>query len=515
MLRFAHRLRERAERLRREGCGDCRCVTSETSELFQSSQVATLSQDMEPGQRIDCYVAVPSSNVLQSARRQPWRDRDPCVPCRLRTGRRNCRGVPVRGPQLGPPPEGGRGVPDRRGRSSRSGRTCRWTRSSTPPSRAGADAIYPGYGFLSENPDLAAACADAGITFVGPSAEILELTGNKARAIAAAKAAGLPVLASSEPSADVESCSRPRREHAFPDLRQGRRRWWRTRHAPRRRARPVAGVDRSRVARGGVGVRRSDGVPRAGRDRPPAHRGADPRRQRTATSSISSSATARVQRRHQKVIELAPAPNLDPAAARPDLRGRGRVRKEIGYPCAGTVEFLVDTRGNHVFIEMNPRIQVEHTVTEEITDVDLVQAQLRIAPARSLEDLGLTQDTITHPRCGAAVPHHDRGSRQRVPARHRTHHRVPHPRRRRYPPRRWHDSVGAEVSALLRLDAGQAHLPRPRLRRRGGACPPRGRRVPYPRCLHEHPVPAGRSRRRGLPGGARRRPRSSSSARSC
>jgi len=69
---------------------------------------------------------------------------------------------------------------------------------------AGADAVYPGYGFLSENPDLAAACESAGITFVGPSADVLELTGNKARAIAAAKAAGLPVLNSSEPSADVE-----------------------------------------------------------------------------------------------------------------------------------------------------------------------------------------------------------------------------------------------------------------------------------------------------------------------
>ena len=70
---------------------------------------------------------------------------------------------------------------------------------------AGADAVYPGYGFLSENPDLAAACVQAGITFVGPSAQVLELTGNKARAIAAAKAAGLPVLESSEPSTDIES----------------------------------------------------------------------------------------------------------------------------------------------------------------------------------------------------------------------------------------------------------------------------------------------------------------------
>src|SRR5829696_10480321 len=82
--------------------------------------------------------------------------------------------------------------------------------------RAGADAVYPGYGFLSENPDLAEACARAGIAFVGPTAEVLELTGNKARAIAAARDAGLPVLASSEPSGDVEELLTAARELAFP-----------------------------------------------------------------------------------------------------------------------------------------------------------------------------------------------------------------------------------------------------------------------------------------------------------
>ena len=101
-----------------------------------------------------------------------------------------------------------------------------------------------------------------------------------------------------------------------------------------------------------------------------------------------------VQRRHQKVVEIAPAPNLDP-----DLRDRicadaVRFARHIGYQNAGTVEFLVDPEGNYVFIEMNPRIQVEHTVTEEVTDVDLVQSQLRIASGETLADLGLTQDSI-------------------------------------------------------------------------------------------------------------------------
>jgi pyruvate carboxylase len=102
-----------------------------------------------------------------------------------------------------------------------------------------------------------------------------------------------------------------------------------------------------------------------------------------------------VQRRHQKVIELAPAPNLDPALRERICADAVAFARQIGYSCAGTVEFLLDERGNHVFIEMNPRIQVEHTVTEEITDVDLVQSQLRIAGGETLEQLGLSQDAVT------------------------------------------------------------------------------------------------------------------------
>jgi pyruvate carboxylase len=101
-----------------------------------------------------------------------------------------------------------------------------------------------------------------------------------------------------------------------------------------------------------------------------------------------------VQRRHQKVIELAPAPNLPQELREKICADAVAFAKQIGYSCAGTVEFLLDTRGNHVFIEMNPRIQVEHTVTEEVTDVDLVQSQLRIASGETLADLGLQQENI-------------------------------------------------------------------------------------------------------------------------
>ena len=258
----------------------------------------------------------------------------------------------------------------------------------------GADAIYPGYGFLSENPDLAAACEREGITFVGPSAQILELTGNKARAIAAAKAAGLPVLASSEPSSDVDALLAASESMEFPVF-----------------VKAVAGG-------GGRGMRRvlersqlRESIEAASREADAAF--GDPTvfleqavvNPRHIEVQILADTHGNVihlferdcsvQRRHQKVIELAPAPNLDPALRERICSDAVAFAKQIGYQCAGTVEFLVDERGNHVFIEMNPRIQVEHTVTEEITDVDLVQSQLRIAAGASLSELGLSQDAIT------------------------------------------------------------------------------------------------------------------------
>ncbi|MFB7717355.1 pyruvate carboxylase [Nocardia sp. NPDC056100] len=258
---------------------------------------------------------------------------------------------------------------------------------------SGADAIYPGYGFLSENPDLAAACAAEGITFVGPSAHVLELTGNKARAIAAAKAAGLPVLASSEPSSDVDALLAAAETMEFPVF-----------------VKAVAGG-------GGRGMRRvadkaqlREAIEAAAREAESAFGDAtvfleqaviNPRHIEVQILADQQGNVIHLyerdcslQRRHQKVIEMAPAPNLDAELRDRICADAVAFAKEIGYSCAGTVEFLLDERGNHVFIEMNPRIQVEHTVTEEITDVDLVQSQMRIASGESLDDLGLSQESI-------------------------------------------------------------------------------------------------------------------------
>ncbi len=258
---------------------------------------------------------------------------------------------------------------------------------------AGADAVYPGYGFLSENPELASACAAEGITFVGPGSDVLELTGNKARAIAAAREAGLPVLASSEPSASVDELVSVAESMTFPLF-----------------VKAVSGG-------GGRGMRRvaeagglAEAIEAASREAESAF--GDPMvyleqaviNPRHIEVQILADGAGNVihlferdcslQRRHQKVIELAPAPNLDPAVREKICADAVALARHINYFCAGTIEFLLDERGHHVFIECNPRIQVEHTVTEEITDVDLVASQLRIAAGETLADLGLSQDTV-------------------------------------------------------------------------------------------------------------------------
>jgi pyruvate carboxylase len=258
---------------------------------------------------------------------------------------------------------------------------------------AGADAVYPGYGFLSENPDLAEECAKAGVTFVGPPASVLHLTGNKSRAIAAAKKAGLPTLKGAEPSTDIDTLVAAAEEIGFPIF-----------------AKAVAGG-------GGRGMRRverredlRDSLEACMREAESAF--GDPTvfleeavvSPRHIEVQILADAAGNVihlferdcsvQRRHQKVVEIAPAPNLTPELRERMCAHAVAFAKEIGYVHAGTVEFLLAPDGRYVFIEMNPRIQVEHTVTEEITDVDLVSSQLRIASGETLEDLGLSQDTL-------------------------------------------------------------------------------------------------------------------------
>ncbi len=253
---------------------------------------------------------------------------------------------------------------------------------------AGADAVYPGYGFLSENPELAEACEAAGITFIGPPASVLELTGNKARAIAAAKAAGVPVLSSVEPSADVDELVAASDRLTYPLF-----------------VKAVAGG-------GGRGMRRVDDPARLRESIETAMREADGAFGDPTCFIEEAVVDARhievqiladqhgrvvhlrerdcsVQRRHQKVVEMAPAPDLPRSIRKAMCADAVKFAESIDYSCAGTVEFLLGPDGRYVFIEMNPRIQVEHTVTEEVTNVDLVQAQMRVAAGETLADLEL------------------------------------------------------------------------------------------------------------------------------
>ncbi len=262
---------------------------------------------------------------------------------------------------------------------------------------SGADAIYPGYGFLSENPELAKAAADNGITFIGPGQHVLEMAGNKVTAKEHAIAAGVPVLRSTPATTDIEALIAGADEIGFPIF-----------------AKAVAGG-------GGRGMRRVETPEELRGALEAAMREADsafgdptmfleqavlrPRHIEVQILADAHGTTLHlferdcsVQRRNQKVIEIAPAPNISDELRDALHADAIKFAKSIGYVNAGTVEFLVDTVGvhknEHVFIEMNPRIQVEHTVTEEVTDVDLVQSQMLIASGSSLAELGLSQDTI-------------------------------------------------------------------------------------------------------------------------
>jgi acetyl-CoA carboxylase biotin carboxylase subunit len=262
---------------------------------------------------------------------------------------------------------------------------------------AGADAIHPGYGFLSENEDFAAACRDAGLTFIGPTPEAIALMGSKTAARRAARAAGVSVVPGTEEplGADVPDSVVIARTHeiGFPVM-----------------VKAVAGG-------GGKGmrvVRSADEVPsaiRAARSEAGAAFGdsaiyLERRLERPRHIEVQLLADhhgtvlpcvereCSIQRRHQKVIEETPSPVVSPEQRAMITTAAASVASSVGYVNAGTVEFLLDQDGRFYFLEMNTRIQVEHPVTEMITGVDLVQWQIRIARG---ERLALSPEQLIRP----------------------------------------------------------------------------------------------------------------------
>ncbi len=252
---------------------------------------------------------------------------------------------------------------------------------------SGADAIHPGYGLLSENPDFVDACAANGITFIGPKAATMRALGDKASARRVAIEAGVPVIPATEVLGDdMEAIKAEAAEIGFPLMLKAS--WG----GGGRGMRPIENADElpEKVMEGRREAEAAFGNGEGYLEKMII-------RARHVEVQILGDQQGNiyhlyerdcsVQRRNQKVVERAPAPYLS-EAQREELCELGRkICSHVNYECAGTVEFLMDMEtGKFYFIEVNPRVQVEHTVTEEVTGIDIVQAQILIAEGKSIAE---------------------------------------------------------------------------------------------------------------------------------
>jgi pyruvate carboxylase len=258
------------------------------------------------------------------------------------------------------------------------------------------DAIHPGYGFLSESPEFAQACRENGIEFVGPTVDNLNKFSDKTSARAAAIEAGVPVVPGSDGAlTKAEEIEEFVAEYGLPVILKAAMggggkgmRVVRTQEDIRPMFESASSEALASFGDGSVFVEKFIGRPR--------HIEVQIIGDGTGNVVHLYERDCSVQRRHQKVIEMAPAWSL-PDELRAELHTYAKdLTGSANYKNAGTVEFLVDTDTmKPYFIEVNPRIQVEHTVTEEVTGIDVVQAQLRIAGGATLEEVGLIQENIS------------------------------------------------------------------------------------------------------------------------
>nr|WP_150696861.1 pyruvate carboxylase [Pandoraea terrae] len=256
---------------------------------------------------------------------------------------------------------------------------------------AKVDAIHPGYGFLSENPNFAEAVIAAGIEWVGPSPEVMRTLGNKVAARNAAVAAGVPVMPATPPlPPDLDECKKLAAGIGYPVMLKaswgGGGRGMRVINGAAELPNALAAARREALAAFGNDEVYFEKLVQRARHVEVQILGD---RQGNVVHLFERDCT--VQRRNQKVVERAPAPYLDDAQRQALCDSAIRLMKAVDYTHAGTVEFLMDAdNGQFYFIEVNPRIQVEHTVTELITGVDIVKAQLRISEGGRI---GITEDT--------------------------------------------------------------------------------------------------------------------------
>jgi acetyl-CoA carboxylase biotin carboxylase subunit len=264
--------------------------------------------------------------------------------------------------------------------------------------RSGADAVHPGYGFLSENWRFAEACVRAGLTFIGPPAEAIRAMGDKTEARRLMASAGVPTVPGSPgPVADTAAAEAVAAGIGFPLILKaagggGGIGMARVERAADLAAAFATATRRAQSAFGNAAVYLERYLER------PRHVEIQVFADTHGTVVHMHERECSIQRRHQKLIEESPAPHLDPATKRGLTEAAVAGARSIGYVNAGTMEFLVDATGRFYFLEMNTRIQVEHPVTEEVTGLDLVVEQLRVA---SGERLSVTQDAIV--QRGAAV----------------------------------------------------------------------------------------------------------------
>ncbi|MEL6197581.1 MAG: pyruvate carboxylase, partial [Pseudomonadota bacterium] len=268
--------------------------------------------------------------------------------------------------------------------------------------QAGADAIHPGYGFLSENPDFVDACTAAGIAFIGPKAETMRMLGDKASARRAAIEAGVPVVPASEvlpdPATGMDTIRAAAEDVGYPMMLKaswgGGGRGMRPILAPEELEAKVIEGRREAEAAFGNGEGYLERMIQKAR-----HVEVQILGDRHGEIYHLWERDCSVQRRNQKVVERAPAPYLS-EEKRHEICDLGlRIARHANYRCAGTIEFLQDAEtGEFFFIEVNPRIQVEHTVTEEITGIDIVKAQIRITEGATLaEATGIdSQEAVEH-----------------------------------------------------------------------------------------------------------------------
>ena len=264
--------------------------------------------------------------------------------------------------------------------------------------RRGVDAIHPGYGFLSENADFVRACEEAGIAFIGPKSDTMARMGDKLAAKQIAIGCGVPIVPGcTEPLRDGDEALEKAVSFGFPVILKA---------AGGGGGRGMRRCDTPEEVKPAFELVKSEAKKAFGNDDifiekfivEPKHIEVQILGDQYGNVMHLGERDCSLQRRYQKVVEVAPAWSV-PEETREKLRADAvKIAKSVGYVSAGTVEFLVDAYGNHYFIEMNPRIQVEHTVTEMVTGIDLVRAQILIAEGYPLScpDIGLTNQEDLH-----------------------------------------------------------------------------------------------------------------------